>query len=113
MHSVRQRFDVISTFFFPFAAFFMFLAVAIFGGNAYRRDWLMYPKFNVLSWSYELAVVSFMILGLAALLLYKESRKSYEMRREAKNLVMQMQMHEPGYHPSHHTSRSLHSGGYI
>uniref|UniRef100_A0A182P775 Uncharacterized protein n=1 Tax=Anopheles epiroticus TaxID=199890 RepID=A0A182P775_9DIPT len=95
------------------SSFFMFLAVAVFGGNAYRRDWLMYPKFNVLSWSYELAVVSFMILGLAALLLYKESRKSYEMRREAKNLVMQMQMHEPGYHPSHHTSRSLHSGGYI
>ncbi|XP_050085503.1 uncharacterized protein LOC126571217 [Anopheles aquasalis] len=95
------------------SSFFMFLAVAIFGGNAYRRDWLMYPKFNVFSWSYELAVVSFIILGLASLLLYKESRRSYEMRREAKNLVMQMQMHEPGYNPSHHTSRSLHSGGYI
>ncbi|XP_062716947.1 uncharacterized protein LOC109415335 [Aedes albopictus] len=95
------------------SSLFMFLAVAIFGGNAYRRDWLMYPKFNVLSWSYALAVVSFMILALAALLLYKEAKKSYELRREAKNLVMQMQMQEPGYHPSHHTSRSLHSGGYI
>lgn len=91
-----------------FTAFFLFLAVAIFGGNAYRRDWLMYPRFNVLSWSYALAVVAFMILGLAALLLYKEARKSYELRREAKNLVMQMQVQVPG-HPGGHHSR-MHSG---
>ena len=73
------------------------MAVAIFGGNAYRRDWLMYPKFNVLSWAYSLAVVAFMILALASLLLYKEARKSYEMRREAKNLVMQI-INETAYY---------------
>uniref|UniRef100_A0A1L8DUW4 Protein with signal anchor n=2 Tax=Nyssomyia neivai TaxID=330878 RepID=A0A1L8DUW4_9DIPT len=89
----------------------LFLATAIFGGNAYRRDWLLYPKFNVLSWSYALAVVAFMILGVAALVLFGESRRSYETRREAKNLVMQMQMQEPGFHPPHHHSRSLQ--GYI
>uniref|UniRef100_A0A6M2DJ16 Protein with signal anchor n=1 Tax=Xenopsylla cheopis TaxID=163159 RepID=A0A6M2DJ16_XENCH len=80
------------------ASFMMFLAVAIFGGNCYRRDWLMYPSFNVLSWSYAFAVISFLIHALAALFFYVEAKKSYEMRREAKNLVMQM-------HEQKHDSR--------
>lgn len=42
---------------------FLFLAVAVFGGNCYRRDWLMYPAFNVLDWSYALAVIAFMLFG--------------------------------------------------
>lgn len=97
-----------------FLALFLFLGVLIFGCNAYRRDWLMYPKFNVLSWSYAFAVVAMMILGLASLLLYKEAKKSYELRREAKNLVTQMQMQEtaslgPSHSSSHH--RGMH--GYI
>lgn len=91
----------------------MFLAVAIFGGNAYRRDWLMYPKFNVLSWGYSCAVVAFMLLGMSALVLFKEARTSYNQRREAKNLVMQMQEQEPqsGFHTPH--SGYSRSGGYI
>lgn len=94
------------------------MAVCIFGGNAYRRDWLMYPKFNVLSWAYSLAVVSFMILAAAALVLYKEAQASYEMRRQAKTLVMQMEMQSPtpSFQPSSHSrshSRSLGGGGYI
>ncbi|XP_037039158.1 uncharacterized protein LOC119076482 [Bradysia coprophila] len=96
----------------------IFLAVCIFGGNAYRRDWLMYPKFNVLSWAYSLAVVSFMILAVASLILYKEAQVSYEMRRQAKTLVMQMEMQSPtpSFQPSSHSrshSRSLGGGGYI
>lgn len=84
-------------FFSIFPAVLLFLAVAVFGGNAYRRDWLMYPKFNVLSWSYSLAVVAFMLLGVAAFVLYKEYKNAYELRREAKNLVMQMQEGSSGY----------------
>lgn len=96
------------------AALFMFLAVCIFGGCAYRRDWLMYPKFNVLGWSYALAVVTFMLLGLAALILQRESRQAYEARGEQKNLVMQMEMQEPGYQPPrHHHSQSRSLQGYI
>lgn len=91
----------------------MFLGICVFGGNAYRRDWLMYPKFNVLSWSYSLAVLACMFLGLAAVVLRKEAQKSYELRSEAKNLVMQMEMQEPGYQASSRShSRSL-GGGYI
>lgn len=78
----------------------------------------MYPKFNVLSWAYSLAVVSFMILAAAALVLYKEAQVSYEMRRQAKTLVMQMEMQSPtpSFQPSSHSrshSRSLGGGGYI
>lgn len=90
----------------------IFFAICIFGGNAYRRDWLMYPKFNVLSWSYSLAVVAFIILASAALVLRKEAHRSYELRSEAKNLVMQMEMQEPNFTPSRSHSRSL-GGGYI
>jgi hypothetical protein len=92
------------------SAVLLFFGVLVFGINAYRRDWLMYPKFNVLSWSYAFAVVAMFFLGLAALILYKDSRKSYEHRRESKNLVHQMQMHDGASIPSTH-SRSMH--GYI
>lgn len=91
----------------------MFLGICVFGGNAYRQDWLMYPKFNVLSWSFSLAVLACLFLGLAAAVLRKEAQKSYELRSEAKNLVMQMEMQQPGYQPSSRShSRSL-GGGYI
>ncbi|XP_014089638.1 uncharacterized protein pck [Bactrocera oleae] len=96
------------------ASLLLFLAVCIFGGCAYRRDWLMYPKFNVLGWSYAVAVVSFITLGLGAMILHREARYAYDLRGEQKNLVMQMEMQEPGYQPPRHhhsTSRSLH--GYI
>lgn len=78
----------------------------------------MYPKFNVLGWSYALAVVTFILLGMAGLIFHREAREAYEIRGEQKNLVMQMEMQEPGsrlgypvdrHH--HSTSRSLH--GYI
>lgn len=92
----------------------MFLAVAIFGGNAYRRDWLMYPRFNVLSWAYSVAVVSFMVLGMAALVLWMEARRSYDERREAKNLVQQMQDQEPGgYQSGFQTPAGRSIQGYI
>lgn len=74
----------------------------------------MYPKFNVVSWGYSCAVVSFMILGIAALILFREARVSYQRRLEGKSLVMQMQVQNnahSGYHTPH---SSMHSrGGYI
>ncbi|KAJ0181203.1 hypothetical protein K1T71_003288 [Dendrolimus kikuchii] len=73
----------------------LFLAVAIFGGNCYRRDWLLYPSFNVLSWSYAFSVIASILFGIAALLLYLEAAKLYELRAEAKNLVAQMQHSQP------------------
>ncbi|CAG9575835.1 unnamed protein product [Danaus chrysippus] len=89
------------------SSLFLFLAVAIFGGNCYRRDWLLYPSFNVLSWSYAFAVIAFILFGLAAILLFLESRKLYELRLEAKNLVAQMQHSQPE-HALHQLRDQLH-----
>lgn len=76
-------------------AFLMFLAVAIFGGSHARRDWLMYPNWNYLSWAYGLAVISFFFHAFAAVFLYFAARQAYELRRESRNLIMQM-------HPNPH-----------
>uniref|UniRef100_A0A2A4J4C2 Protein with signal anchor n=1 Tax=Heliothis virescens TaxID=7102 RepID=A0A2A4J4C2_HELVI len=77
------------------SAVFLFLGITIFGGNCYRRDWLLYPSFNVLSWSYAFAVVAFILFVGAAILLYLDSRKLYELRSQARNLVGQMQHSQP------------------
>ena len=53
-----------------FAATLLFLAVSIFGGECWRRDWLMYPNFNYLSWSYGLAVIAMFFHGFAAFFVY-------------------------------------------
>lgn len=72
----------------------------------------MYPKFNIISWSFVLAIISVLFLSTAAAVLKRETERAYELRGQAKNLVMQMEMQEPGFHPSRSHSRSLH-GGYI
>ncbi|XP_066159204.1 uncharacterized protein pck [Euwallacea fornicatus] len=83
---------------------FMFFAITIFGGSHVRRDWLMYPNFNYLCWSYALACLSFFFHGFGAICLYKECRLSYNRRRESKNLVMQMQPN-----PQHNLGWNIHS----
>lgn len=70
---------------------FMFFAIVVFGSSYTRRDWLMYPNFNYLSWSYGLACLSFFFHCFASFELYREAKQSYELRRESKNLIMQMQ----------------------
>ncbi|XP_017770893.1 PREDICTED: uncharacterized protein LOC108558487 [Nicrophorus vespilloides] len=82
------------------SAIFMFLAVLIFGTSHARRDWLLYPNYNYLSWSYGVAILSFFFHMFAAMVLWKEAKQSYELRRESKNLIMQMQHHQ---HQPHHT----------
>lgn len=71
----------------------------------------MYPRFNVLSWAYSVAVVSSMVLGMAAMVLWMEARRSFDERREAKNLVAQMQ--EPGYQSGFQTPAGRSIQGYI
>ncbi|XP_067014115.1 uncharacterized protein pck [Anabrus simplex] len=68
----------------------LFLAVAIFGGECWRRDWLMYPNYNYLSWSYGFAVLSFLFHLFASLFLYLDSRRGWQQRKESRNLVAQM-----------------------
>ena len=46
----------------------LFLALAVFGGKCWDRDWLMYPNYNFLSWSFYFAVFSCGFNTIAALL---------------------------------------------
>ncbi|KAF4526167.1 hypothetical protein B566_EDAN008204 [Ephemera danica] len=72
------------------AAVLLFLAVCIFGGESFRKDWMMYPQYNFISWSYGLAVISMFFHAFAALLIYQDARKNWERRNDDHNLVMQM-----------------------
>jgi len=63
-------------------AFCLFLAVSIFGGQCFRRDWLQYPNFNYLSWAYAFAVVAMFLHAFAGLILMAEFRSELEHYRE-------------------------------
>lgn len=68
----------------------IFLTVILFPFNCWRRDWLMYPIYNHLSWSFYIAIISGFVHGYGSWYLYKDARIAYDQRRESKNLVMQM-----------------------
>ncbi|XP_043476489.1 uncharacterized protein LOC122507697 [Leptopilina heterotoma] len=82
----------------------LFLSVAVFGSMCWRRDWLMYPKFNHLSWSYGIAVISTLFHGIAAFFLYLDARTGYKSRKESRNLVMQMQPNPQSHHGLHRSN---------
>lgn len=67
LHPIPAR-EIISPIFI--LAVLLFLAVAIFGGQCWRRDWLMYPVFNYLSWSYGFACLACLFHGLGASFIY-------------------------------------------
>ena len=103
-----------------FAAILLFLAVSIFGGECWRRDWLMYPNFNYLSWSYGLAVISMFFHGFAAFFVYLVSSYTlifmphYYSALRAKNYVSRSgtwcipRLHNPvAIHPPKSYSHSL------
>jgi len=58
----------------------------------------MYPNFNHLSWSYAFAVISFMLHGFAAFFFYLDARAGYKLRKESRNLVMQMHPNPQSHH---------------
>ncbi|XP_025422995.1 uncharacterized protein LOC112692525 isoform X2 [Sipha flava] len=66
------------------------ISVILFPFNCWRRDWLMYPMYNHLSWSFYTAIISGFVHAYGAWYLYKDARIAYDQRRESKNLVMQM-----------------------
>jgi len=80
------------------AAALIFLSVVIFGSQCRRRDWLMYPNFNHLSWSYWLAIISMIFHAIGAIFLYMDAKVNYSRRRESRNLVMQMQPNPQSHH---------------
>jgi len=81
----------LSFFFNAVKTFCVFLAVAVFGGQCWRRDWLLYPNFNHLSWSFAFAVTAMALAAVASLCFYYDSRKMLYKKQHSSNLVMQMQ----------------------
>lgn len=77
----------------------LFLALAVFGGKCWDRDWLMYPNYNYLSWSYYMAVFSVICHTIAALLYGMEYSTIRRRQSEQHNILMHMQPAE-----SHHGS---------
>lgn len=59
------------TIIFFYLAILIFFTVILFPLNCWRRDWLMYPMFNHLSWSFYLAIVSGFLHAFGAWYLYK------------------------------------------
>ena len=53
-----------------FSALLLFLSICIFGGKCWDRDWLLYPNYNYVSWSYAFAVFSCMGHIVATIFLY-------------------------------------------
>ncbi|KAF7992975.1 hypothetical protein HCN44_005756 [Aphidius gifuensis] len=89
------------------SAALLFFSVLIFPTQCWRRDWLMYPKMNHLSWSWYFAIVALILHAVAALMLYLDACQGYKMRKESRNLVVQMQ-------PNPRSNQSsLHRMGYI
>jgi len=79
------------------SAFFMFLAVAVFGGECFRRDWVQYPTYNYLSWGYAFAVVSMFIFAFAAFSLWGESKEAKQRVIEGDGHAV-LQMHPTNGH---------------
>lgn len=65
-------------------------AVFLFPLNCWRRDWLLNPHYNHIAFSYYFALISFFIHCWSAWVLYKDSKRAWENRKESRNLVMQM-----------------------
>jgi len=77
-------------------AVLLFLAICVFGALCWDRDWLLYPNYNYVSWSYALA--TFACLGhiISACLLFFEIRLAKTRKARNKALTMQMFPH-PGF----------------
>lgn len=66
------------------------LLIIIFPLNCWRRDWLLNPMFNHLSWAYYSLLFSLFFHAIGTRYLYKETRFSWAKRKENRSLVMQM-----------------------
>ena len=71
------------TFFCIFdSAVLLFLAICIFGGLCWDRDWLLYPNYNYVSWSYALATFSTLGHIIAASFLFFVSTIARPLRKK-------------------------------
>jgi len=66
------------------------LSVIVFASSCWDREWLLYPNYNFLSYSYAMVCFSMLAHGASAFLLFHETRSAKERRDRNLALVMQM-----------------------
>merc|ERR1712026_284808 len=54
----------------------LFFSVVIFGSQCWNRDWLLYPNYNFVSWSYAAALFSCLFFLISAIILAKEVKSA-------------------------------------
>lgn len=72
---------------FIFSASLLFLSVALFGSQCWNRDWLLYPNYNYVSWSYALALFACVSHIVATFFLSKDARSAKERKTKNKALL--------------------------
>jgi len=72
-------------------AFTIFLGITVFGFKAFDRNWLMYPNFNHLDWSYYVALISMLFFIVAIILLSLETQGIRKRKRKLNNIIYNMQ----------------------
>ena len=92
-----------------FSAVLLFLSICIFGGECWDRDWLLYPNYNYVSWSYAFAVFSTLGHIIAVIFMFIDCQQAKE--RKERNKALIMQMHPPAF--SSTASYHMGSSGYI
>jgi len=70
-----------------FTASLLFLSVALFGSQCWNRDWLLYPNYNYVSWSYALALFACVSHIVATFFLSKDARSAKERKTKNKALL--------------------------
>jgi len=66
------------------------LTLIIFSSSCWDRDWLLYPNFNFVSYSFACACFAMVGHGVSAFLMFHETRAAKERRDRNMALVMQM-----------------------
>merc|ERR1712106_447019 len=80
-----------------FSGLVMLLNVLVFSLSCWSRDWLLYPNYNYLSWSFALAMGS-VLAFLSSLICHIKERK-FAKARETKNLNILYKIY-PSLNPS-------------
>ena len=70
LNSARYLAFKFNDIFLSLPAVLLFLSICIFGAECWDRDWLLYPNFNYVSWSYALACFATLGHIIAAWFLY-------------------------------------------
>lgn len=91
------------------SAVLTFLSVCIFGAQCWDRDWLLYPNYNFLSYSYAVALFSCTAFIVASLLFAKDARAAKERKPFNKALLVKLNPKQYKSYPDY--AISLRSGG--